>query len=130
MATTITAADFYAAMTGYADCPQVMVDLHIESVDSKDACLDANYASGTIKLLKFYYIAMMCSAANGGQKQITSQRAPSGAAQGYSFYDPKSELTLKKAIQALDSKGCLSSMLPGNRFAVGVSGRACKTGGC
>lgn len=126
MPTTITAADFYEAMPGYADCPQVMVDLHIESVDGKDACLDSNYASGTIKLLKYYYIAMMCSAANGGQKQITSQRAPSGAAQGYSYYDPKSELTLKKAIESLDTAGCLSSMLPGSRFQIGVAGKGCR----
>jgi len=130
MPTTITAQEFYAAMPGYADCPEVMVNLHIESVDGKDACLDANYPSGTIKLLKFYYIAMMCSAANGGQRQITSQRAPSGASQGYSFYDPNSELTLKKAIEALDSAGCLSDMFPGSKFAIGASGRRCKTGVC
>jgi len=126
MPTTITSTDFYAAMPGYTDCPSVMVDLHIESVDSKDACLDANYPSGTIKLLKYYYIAMMCSAANGGQKQITSQRAPSGASQGYSYYDQKSELTLKKAIEALDTAGCLTSMLPGSRFQIGATGKGCR----
>lgn len=130
MPTTITAQDFYAAMPGYLDCPEVMVNLHIESVDSKDDCLDSSYASGVIKLLKFYYIAMMCSAASGGQKQITSRRAPSGAAQGFSFYDPSSELTLKKAIEALDRKRCLSDMLVGSVFSIGSSGRRCKSGGC
>ena len=126
MPTTITSSDFYEAMPGYTDCPSVMVDLHIESVDSKDDCLDANYPSGTIKLLKYYYIAMMCSAASGGQKQLTSQRAPSGAAQGYSYYDPKAELTIKKAIEALDTAGCLTSMIPGARFAIGVTGKGCR----
>ena len=128
MPTTITAADFYTAMPGYSDCPSVMVDLHIESVDAKDDCLDANYPSGTIKLLKYYYIAMMCSAANGGQKQITSQRASSGASQGFSYYDPKSELTLKKAIESLDTAGCITPLLPGSRLGIGALGRTCKRG--
>jgi len=126
MPTTITSADFYAAMPGYADCPSVIVDLHIESVDSVDECLDANYPTGTIKLLKYYYIAMMCSATSGGQKQITSQRAPSGASQGFSYYDPKSELTLKNAINTLDTAGCLSSMIVGEQFASGAFGRTCR----
>ena len=130
MPTTITPQDFYTAMPGYADCPSVMVGLHIEAVDAKDDCLDANYPSGTIKLLKYYYIAMMCSAASGGQKQITSERAPSGAARGFSYYDPKSELTLKKAIESLDSAGCITPLLPGSRLGIGALGRTCKNGRC
>ena len=123
MPVVITSQDFYEAMPNYADCPTVMVDAHIETVATKDECLDSNYTENAIKLIKYYYIALMCSATAGGQKLVKSQRAPNGASQSFDYYNPSDRLTLKNALSSLDTANCVTPMIPGNTFSVGVAGR-------
>lgn len=120
MPTTITPQDF---MTRYPDagCSEGDVQDYICIVDSKDACLDSHYEACVIRQIKLTFVAIMCSASTGGQRNIKSQRAPNGASRSFEYIQDN-DLTLERKIKALDTANCVTPLLPGKKFSVRASG--------
>lgn len=94
--------------------------------DTKDGCLDSNYDECIARQIKLTFIAMMCQSSSNDQR-IKSQRAPSGASRSFEYGGKDSGMTLKSKLNALDSAGCMSSLVPvENKFAIAASGYRCR----
>lgn len=109
--------------------PGFILDGLIEQVNSVQACLDANYQPGAATLIQCYVLALM--ALGQGDRYISSQTAPSGAARSFryqSFADRwKGLLSL---LRGLDKYGCATDLIPPDPTQTTHAGLWVAKGGC
>lgn len=128
MELTLEHAREYLASVGI-ELPDFMLQLLVDRVNAIDPCLiAAGYDDATALLIKLYAIGLL--GVVQGDRYVTSQRAPSGAAQSYRYgtlqerYDAGLSL-----LNSLDTAGCASGLVPpdpsGGSLFFGVS-----VGGC
>lgn len=92
--------------------PDVFLQLLVDQVNSVYQCLvDAGYPPSTIGLIQYYLLALL--GIMQPNRQVTSERAPSGAARSYAFgtlsEGYKKYLYL---LQGLDTSGCTVAVIP------------------
>lgn len=118
----------YLASVGIA-LPDFMLTLLLAQVNGIDACLiGAGYDTSTAQLIKLYAIGLL--GVVQGDRYVTSQRAPSGAAQSFRYGTLTERYSAGLSLlRRLDTAGCAGDLIPadpsGPRVFFGVS-----TGGC
>lgn len=108
---TIEDARTFLASLGIT-LPDVFLQLLVDQVNSINQCLiDAGYPPSTAGLIQYYLLAML--GIMQPNRQVTQQRAPSGASQSYAF-GTLSEGYKKylRLLENLDTSGCTSSLIP------------------
>lgn len=94
---------------GVDNAPEFIVQALVDYANTINDCLEANYPPPVRLLILSYLIAIM--GANGADKYISSQAAPSGASQSFRYKNDNSA-GLYAMIRALDIKGCTHGILP------------------
>lgn len=96
---------------GVDNIPDFMLQLLVDQVNSIQACLDANYPSGTALMIQVYLLSLMGLAQ--GHKYISSQTAPSGASRSFRWANLsdtwRGTLSL---LRGLDKHGCAEGLIP------------------
>jgi len=115
---TLADAKSFLASLGITSIPDVFLQLLVNQINSVDECLALHgYSANNIALMKYYALALLGIMQPG--RQITQQRAPSGASQSYAFgtleegYKKYSVL-----LRGLDLEDCLGAILPADPFAL------------
>ena len=108
--------------------PDFMLSALIAKVGSIGTCL-LQYPAETQTLIQAYLIGLL--AISSGGRRVTSQSAPSGASQSYSYGSLSEQMRqLKAALALLDTDGCTADLIPsepGPQAAMYVvTGRRCK----
>lgn len=131
MEITVEQAREYLASIGIT-LPDFMLTLLVTQVNAIDACLiGAGYDDATAQLIKLYTIGLM--GVVQGDRYVTSQRAPSGAAQSFRYGTLSERYSAGLSLlQRLDTAGCTDALIPpdptGPRVFFGVStgGECCR----
>lgn len=131
MELTLEQAREFLASVGI-EMPDFILQLLVNKVNSIDACLIANGVSPDDALLiKFYLLGLLGTVQ--GDRYVTSQRAPSGAAQSFRYgtlserYD-----SFYGLLESVDTYGCATSLIPpkpgeyGAALFVGNGGCGCE----
>ena len=112
MELTLEQAKQFLASLGIEDIPDFFLQLLVDQINASYECLQAQgYPAGTISLINLYTLALL--GIMQPNRQVTQQRAPSGAAQSYAFgtlsdgYNKYSAL-----LRGLDKTGCLDGVIP------------------
>ncbi len=104
--------------------PQDEVEMLIEVVNLADACLDgASVPESKQKILKLYAVRhMLQMQANAGKGSITSQHAPSGAAQSFAAWRGVgvNGTSYGAMLNQLDSSGCIVGILENDGTQLGA----------
>lgn len=107
---TLEQAQEYLASVGVV-VPEFMLLALIEQANSIEECLELHYQPGTAMLIQLYLLNLF--ALGQGDKYISSQSAPSGAARSFrynNFADRwRGGMSLLKS---LDTHGCASHLIP------------------
>lgn len=111
MELTLADAKTFLASLGIT-LPDVFLQLIVDQINSIDPCLDgAGYDPGTVGLIKYYALALL--GILQPNRQVTSQRAPSGASQSFAFgtlaEGYKKYINL---LHGLDKSGCTAGIIP------------------
>lgn len=111
MELTLEQAREYLASVGIA-LPEFMLQLLVNRANTIDPCLIANgYTDDEAVLIKLYLMGLF--GVVQGDRYVTSQRAPSGAAQSFRYgtlserYDAGLNL-----LRGLDKYGCTNAIIP------------------
>lgn len=111
MELTLAQAREFLASVGIV-LPDFMLQIFVNKANAIDACLTANGVSNDDALLiKIYLIGLLGTVQ--GDRYVTSQRAPSGAAQSYRYgslserYD-----AIYNLLGTVDAYGCATSLIP------------------
>ena len=123
---TTTDAAAYLDQLGLS-LPEPLLAALVAKVDSMDACLE-QYSESDAALIRYYLIGLL--AISSGGRRVTSQSAPSGASQSYSYGSLSEQMRqLKAALALLDTEGCTADLVPsepGPQAAMYVvTGRRC-----
>ena len=123
---TTTEAAAYLDQLGLS-LPEPLLAALVAKVDGLDACLE-QYSEPDAALIRYYLVGLL--AISSGGRRVTSQSAPSGASQSYSYGSLSEQMRqLKAALALLDTEGCTADLIPsdpGPRAAMYVaSGRRC-----
>jgi hypothetical protein len=111
MELTLAQAREYLASVGIV-IPDAILQLLVNKANSIDACLTANGVSDDDSLLIKYYLIGLLGTVQG-DRYVTSQRAPSGAAQSFRYgslserYD-----SIYNLLELVDLYGCATSLIP------------------
>lgn len=124
---TESEAQAYLAQLGIT-IPSAMLTALIAQVDGLDSCL-ADYPAETQTLIKSYLLGLLSISAGG--RRVSSQGAPSGASQSYSYGTITEQMRqLKASLRILDTKNCTKGLIPaepGANAAMFVTkGRKCE----
>ena len=100
----------------------------ISKIDSISECLEVNYPEDDAVLIRYYLLSLYLLSFGG--RTVASESAPSGASRSYRYGDLKNSWqSYIKLLRGLDSKGCVSDLIPANPFSknifIGVA-----VGGC
>lgn len=111
MELTLAQAREYLASIGIV-LPEFMLQLLVNRANSIDPCLIANgYTDDEALLIKLYLLGLF--GVVQGDRYVTSQRAPSGAAQSFRYgtlserYDAGYNL-----LSGIDVHGCATALIP------------------
>ncbi|MNJ16348.1 hypothetical protein D3C77_106090 [compost metagenome] len=108
---TLEDAKVFLASLGIV-LPDAFLQLIVDQINSVNQCLtDAGYSPGTIALIKYYSLALI--GIMQPNRQVTQQRAPSGASQSFAF--GTLEEGYKKyfnLLSGLDTAGCMGAIIP------------------
>ena len=123
---TTTEAAAYLDQLGLS-LPAPILAALVAKVESIDTCL-AQYSDSDAALIRYYLIGLL--AISSGGRRVTSQSAPSGASQSYSYGSLSEQMRqLKAALALLDTQGCTADLIPsepGPQAAMYVvTGRRC-----
>lgn len=111
MELTLAQAREFLASVGIV-IPDAILQLLVNKANSIDACLTANGVSSDDALLIKYYLIGLLGTVQG-DRYVTSQRAPSGAAQSFKYgslserYD-----SMLNLLETVDTYGCATSLIP------------------
>ena len=112
MELTLADAKVFLASLGIEDIPDFFLQLLVDQINSSYECLFAQgYSAGTISLINLYALALL--GIMQPNRQVTQQRASSGASQSYAFgtlsegYNKYSAL-----LRGLDKTGCMDGIVP------------------
>lgn len=126
---TLEQAKQYLASVG-VNLPDYLLLALLEQVNSVGECLIANGATpGQVTLVLSYLLGLMGLAQ--GDRYVSSQRAPSGAAQSFRFQSVGDRWRgLYAMLRGLDKWGCTADLVPSNpegsaRVALWVSKGGC-----
>lgn len=130
MELTLSQAREFLASVGIV-LPDFMLQIFVNKANAIDACLTANGVSNDDALLiKLYLIGLLGTVQ--GDRYVTSQRAPSGAAQSFRYgslserYD-----SIYNLLGTVDTYGCATSLIPpkpgefGAALFIGQGGCGC-----
>jgi|SRR5215217_4371857 len=108
---TIEQAKDYLASVGIT-LPDMLLGLLVSKVNAMDPCLiGAGYDDETALLIKYYTLAVF--GVVSGDRLVTSQRAPSGAAQTYAYGTLSDNYNKATALlRAFDPSGCSDAIIP------------------
>ena len=99
----------YLAQLGIT-IPSAMLLALIDRVSAIDDCLAA-YPPETETLIRMYLFGLL--AISSGGRRVSSQGAPSGASQSYSYGTISEQMRqLKASLRILDTNGCTKGMIP------------------
>lgn len=112
--------------------PDAFLQLLVDQVNSVYQCmLDAGYPASTIGLIQYYLLALL--GIMQPNRQVTSERAPSGAARSYAFGTlTEGYRKYLNLLLGLDTSGCTSAIIPEDPNAANCAlfiGKA-PVGGC
>lgn len=112
MELTLADAKVFLASLGIEDIPDFFLQLLVDQINSSRECLEAqNYPAGTIALINLYALALL--GIMQPNRQITQQRAPSGAAQSYAFGTlAEGYSKYLNLLRTLDKTGCMGGLIP------------------
>jgi hypothetical protein len=106
---TTTDAAAYLSQLGLS-LPAPILAALVAKVESLDTCL-AQYSDSDAALIRYYLIGLL--AISSGGRRVTSQSAPSGASQSYSYGSLSEQMRqLKAALALLDTEGCTADLIP------------------
>lgn len=111
MELTLEAARTWLASLGLS-IPDPVLQLLVDQINAADECLTANgVPAGTALLMKYYILALL--GVVQGNKYITSERAPSGAARSYAFGTLSDGYKQYYGLlNGLDKYGCFDDLIP------------------
>jgi len=131
MELTLEQAKEFLASLGIV-LPDFMLQLLVDKVNSITQCLiDNGYSDADAMLILLYTIGLLGTVQ--GDRYVTSQRAPSGAAQSYKYgtlserYD-----SLYGLLESIDIHGCATGLIPpkpgelGAALFIGQGGCGCQ----
>ena len=126
---TIEQAREYLTSVG-VNLPEWLLLALLEQVNSVAACLEANGATpGQITLALCYLLGMIGLVQ--GDRYVTNQRAPSGAAQSFKFQSLGDRWRgLYALLRAIDKWGCSDALVPPNPDNKAFAASWINTGGC
>lgn len=126
---TLEQAQEYLQSVG-VNLPDWLLLALLEQVNSVAACLAANGATpGQVTLALSYLLGLIALAQ--GDRYVTSQRAPSGAAQSFKFQSVGDRWRgLYALLKALDKWGCTDDLIPANPEPGARAGLWSVSGGC
>ena len=112
MELTLADAKVFLASLGIEDIPDFFLQLLVDQINSSRECLEAQgYPAGTISLINLYVLALL--GIMQPNRQITQQRAPSGAAQSYAFGSlAEGYSKYLNLLRTLDKTGCMDGIIP------------------
>ena len=112
MELTLEQAKQFLASLGIEDIPDFFLQLLVDQINSSRECLEAQgYPAGTISLINLYALALL--GIMQPNRQVTQQRAPSGAAQSYAFgTSAEGYSKYLNLLRTLDKTGCMDSIIP------------------
>lgn len=117
----------YLAQLGLT-VPDFILTALMAQVGSISTCL-AQYPAETQTLIQSYLTGLLAISAGG--RRVTSQGAPSGASQSYSYGTITEQMRqLKASLRILDTEGCTKGLIPAepgpNAAMYVVKGRNCE----
>lgn len=112
MELTLADAKVFLASLGIEDIPDFFLQLLVDQINASRECLEAQgYPAGTISLINLYALALL--GIMQPNRQVTQQRAPSGAAQSYAFGTlAEGYSKYLNLLRSLDKTGCLDGLIP------------------
>ncbi len=112
MELTLADAKVFLASLGIEDIPDFFLQLLVDQINSSYECLVAQgYPAGTISLINLYALALL--GIMQPNRQVTQQRAPSGAAQSYAFGTlAEGYSKYLNLLRTLDKTGCMDGLIP------------------
>lgn len=112
------------------DLPEFLLLALVEQVNTVSECLEENGATDAqILLVQLCLLGLMGLAQ--GDRYVTSQRAPSGAAQSFKFQSVGDRWRgLYAMLKGIDKWGCTDGLIPANPADIGRAGVWVARGGC
>lgn len=108
-----------------------LLQLIVNKINAIDECLEANgYSPDDAGLIKYYLLALL--GINQTTRNVTSQRAPSGAARSFAFGTPSQGYRQYLGLlRTLDLSGCTDALIPADPEATNCAMFVAKpNGGC
>lgn len=111
------------------ELPEFILAALLEKVHSANECLEANYSAADIVLIQTYLLSLMALAQ--WDKTLSSRSAPNGASQSFRFQSFNDRWRgLMALLGALDTKGCVSHLIPADPTVTARAMLYVATGGC
>lgn len=109
--------------------PDFVLQLLLDSVNSINECLEENYDEATANLIRLYLMTLL--GVSAADRYVTSQTAPSGASQSFKFKSLSERWNSTLGLlNALDTHGCTTGVIPPNPTTVARGGIWIGKGGC
>jgi hypothetical protein len=89
--------------------PDFEIDSILCLINSMNECIESNYTDECVKSSILLWSAILIGSSVGG-RYVTSQSAPSGASQSFS-YGSKPWVSLYNQLKAIDTAGCSNSIV-------------------
>lgn len=119
----------YLQSQGLDNVPDFILAAWLETVGSIQDCLDAHYPEATAMLIQAYLLALMGYAQ--GDKFISSQTAPSGAARSFRYQGFADRWRgMLALLRGLDTYGCAAGLIPPDPTTTAHAGLWVAKGGC
>jgi hypothetical protein len=107
---TLEQAKEYLASVGVT-LPDFLLQAFLDTVNSINECLEANYPPATQLLIQMYLLGLMGLGA--GDQYISSQTAPSGASRSFRYQSLGDRWrSLTNMLRMYDTKGCTDGLVP------------------
>ncbi|TNF65773.1 hypothetical protein FBF48_10270 [Streptococcus salivarius] len=91
--------------------PDFILVAFVDTANSINECLEANYPPATQLLIQTYLLGLMGLAA--GDQYISSQTAPSGASRSFRYQSLGDRWrSLYNSLRLYDTKGCTDALVP------------------
>ncbi|MDH0520865.1 DUF7370 family protein [Achromobacter xylosoxidans] len=109
--------------------PDFVLAALVDQANSIQECLDAHYTPATALLIQLYLLALM--GLGQGDRYISSQTAPSGAARSFRYqgFADRWSGTLS-LLRGLDKFGCSLELIPPDPTKKAFAGMWIAKGGC
>ncbi|MFY1885193.1 DUF7370 family protein [Achromobacter xylosoxidans] len=109
--------------------PDFVLAALVDQANSIQECLDAHYTPATALLIQLYLLALM--GLGQGDRYISSQTAPSGAARSFRYQGFADRwIGTLSLLRGLDKFGCTSGLIPPDPTKKAFAGMWIAKGGC